>query len=297
MQVRTIVCPTDFSDASRSALDHAVAIAQWYHARVTALHVYQPALPAPPFPAGTAEMAPGGETAEQDLREQLRQWLAPATRAGIKCDGVVEAGSAAARILEYAMSPPPADLIVMGTHGRSGFERFALGSIAEKVLRKAACPVLTVPPPAVATSKLPFAHVLCPVDFSDSSVAALRSALSLAEESQARLTLLHVFEWPPDETAARRVLDTSEFHQQWLTEIRQQLEGLVPEEARGRSAPDVRVAYGKAYQQILRVASEQRVDLIVIGVHGRNVVDLALFGSTTNHVVRQASCPVLTFRA
>jgi nucleotide-binding universal stress UspA family protein len=85
-------------------------------------------------------------------------------------------------------------LIVMGTHGTSGFQHLVLGSVTERVLRKAACPVLTVPPRAHATSRIPFSRLLCAIDFSESSLVALQFALSLAEESDARLTMLHVLE-------------------------------------------------------------------------------------------------------
>jgi nucleotide-binding universal stress UspA family protein len=190
-----------------------------------------------------------------------------------------------------------ADLIVIGTHGRSGFERLVLGSVAEKVLRKAKCPVMTVPPPAAATSKLSFAHLLCPVDFSDSSIAALRFSFSLARESHARLTLLHLFEWPSDEASARRVLETSEYHRQWEDETRQELEALIPDDVRNWCTPEPKLAFGKAYQQILSLGTAEDVDLIVMGVQGRNALDLMLFGSTTNQVVRQAACPVLTLRS
>jgi nucleotide-binding universal stress UspA family protein len=94
----------------------------------------------------------------------LREWLVPAETAGLQTSTFVEVGNPAARILEHAASLP-ADLVVLGTHGRSGFERLMLGSVTEKVLRKAGCPVLTVPPPTAATSKLPFKQLLCPAGF------------------------------------------------------------------------------------------------------------------------------------
>jgi nucleotide-binding universal stress UspA family protein len=86
--------------------------------------------------------------------------------------------------------------MVIGTHGHGGFQHLVLGSVAEKVLRQAACPVLTVPPRTRATSTLPFKRILCPVDFSDSSRSALDFALSLVREADADLTILHVLEWP-----------------------------------------------------------------------------------------------------
>lgn len=181
--------------------------------------------------------------------------------------------------------------------GRGGFERLLLGSVAEKVLRKATCPVMTVPPPAVTTSKLPFAHLLCPVDFSDSSISALQFAFSLAKESNARLTLVHVFEFHSDEESAKRALAASESYRQWETDARQRLDALIPQDVRTWCTPESRLAYGKAYQQILKLAATEQTDLIVMGVQGRIAFDLTLFGSTTNQVVRQASCPVLTLRS
>ena len=121
-------------------------------------------------------------------------------------------------------------------------------------------------------------------------------AFSLAQESGAHLTILHVFESPSDELSAKRARDVSEFRREWESETRRKLEALIPDDVRNWCAPEARLGYGKPYQQILRVAEAERVDLIVMGVQGRNVLDLMLFGSTTNQVVRQASCLVLTLR-
>jgi nucleotide-binding universal stress UspA family protein len=297
LDIRRILCPIDYSDASRHALAHAVTVSRWYGARLTALYVDSPVIMLTPpilFAEGLGPVS-SATVNRSDLENRVREWLAPARNAGLETDVAVDEGNPAAVILECAASLP-ADLIVMGTHGRGGFERLVLGSVAEKVLRKAKCPVMTVPPPAVGTWKLPFAHVLCPVDFSESSTSALRFAFSLAQESNARLTLLHVFEWPSDEASARRVLETSEFHRQWEMETRQQLDALISDEVRQWCSPQPALAFGKAYQQIVCVAQTEHVDLIVMGVRGRNSIDLMMFGSTANHVVRQAPCPVLTLR-
>ena len=103
------------------------------------------------------------------------------------------------------------DLIVLGTHGLSGVDRAMLGSVTEKVLRKASCPVLTVPPAVETAAKVPYKRLLCPVDFSESSLNALRHALSLAEEADASLTILHVFDWPRDGNLLVERFDTQEF--------------------------------------------------------------------------------------
>ena len=199
------------------------------------------------------------------------------------------------RILQCAASLP-ANLIVMGTHGRGGFERLLLGSVAEKVLRKASCPVLTVPPPAHATSKLPFKRLLCPIDFSESSIAALRFASSIAQESAAHLMLLHVFDWPTDDELLFEALSQPELRKEIEARAQRQLEALIPADARLWSDTSTRIDYGKPYRRILEIAEGSEVDLIVMGVRGRNALDMMLFGSTANHVVRRASSPVLTLR-
>jgi universal stress protein A len=151
---------------------------------------------------------------------------------------------------------------------------------------------------------LPFRRILCPVDFSDSSLAALEWTWSLAEESGATVSLLHVIEWPWNEPPGppfgalpgREARQLADFRKAVEASSRQHLQSLVPDNLRDRCPSEPLVRHGKAHREVL-AAAEGHADLIVMGVHGRNVVDLALFGSTTNQVVRGASCPVLTVRA
>ena len=299
--VKRILCPIDFSDASTHVVEQAVALARWYHARITALHVYSPLVaPIPTLPP-PVERVP--QTAVEQMQESTRACFHAAAAAGVGVDVAVDIGDPAVEILDRA-AKLPADLIVMGTHGAGGFERLVLGSVAEKVLRRAGCPVLTVPPRAHTTAVLPFARVLCAVDFSDPSHAALQYAWSMADEPGSTVTLLHVLEWPwkeppaplfeelPPEQAAR----LAEFRKYLETTASARLKSLVPDGAQCRCTFLTRLGHGKPYVQILRLAEEDGVDLIAIGVHGRNLVDRTLFGSTTNHVVRGATCPVLTLK-
>src|SRR5580765_3029647 len=181
--IHRILCPVDLSEVSRQAIDHAVLLARWYDASITALHACNPVvMPSADFavvqlPPNPADIAEVGARVSQVFAS------AGAPDAAV----IVESGEPVDRILEHARTLP-ADLLVIGTHGAGGFEHLVLGSTTEKVLRKATCPVLTVPPRARATSKLPFKRLLCPVDFSDSSRAALDFAFSLAQEGDAELT-------------------------------------------------------------------------------------------------------------
>jgi nucleotide-binding universal stress UspA family protein len=297
-----ILCPVDLSEASTYALEQATAVAGWYHAKVTVLHVHvpRPPLALDPYGVGAPPVAESAEMVR--VREAAHAAAAPAIDAKLDVEVVVEVGDPTAQILARA-ARPGTGMLVMGTHGASGFQHLVLGSVTEKVLRRVRCPVLTVPPRMHGAARLPFQRILCPIDFSDSSLSALEWAWSLAQESGATVTLLHVIEWPWDEPPAppferlpgHEARQLVEFRKAAESSARLQLRSLVPENLRERCSSEPLVRHGKAHREVL-AAAEGHADLIVMGVHGRNVVDLALFGSTTNQVVRRASCPVLTVR-
>jgi nucleotide-binding universal stress UspA family protein len=302
IDIRHLLCPTDFSDASRHALEQAAALAKWSGARITILHVAAPMSDV--LPGLAMPTAHGDLVADSDaLRRRALEESAAFTAANIAVEVRVSVGRPWREIVEEA-DRLEADLIVLGTHGASGFQHLLLGSVTEKVLRAAHRPVLTVPPRVHSTSTLPFKQVLCPVDFSESSTAALQYAFSLAQEGQACITLLHVVEWPWDEPPPpslqelppREAFNLSELRRYLETEARGQLASLIPREVAQWCTPRCEVVHGKAYREVLRMAAAQHADLIVIGVRGRNPLDRAVFGTTTNQVVRRATCPVLTIR-
>ena len=305
IEIRRILCPVDFSDCSRRAVDHAMTMARWYGSKVTALHVYPlPAVAA--APTGPIIFEPMLLTVEMraQLAAELKRLLIAEAAPGVETDVMLFEGGAAAGILEQAVRTG-ADLIVMGTHGRSGVDRLLIGSITERVLRKAACPVLTVPPAAadaVPASPVLYKSIVCPVDFSDSSMHALEYAFSVAREADARLTVLHVtpqeFDLPVEDRGDDSGLTIAEFFERREQQARLRLEDVV---RAGRdeycTAEPLTVRGPRPWEEILRVATDRRADLIVMGVHGRGAVDLMLFGSTTQRVIRQAACPVLTLRS
>src|SRR5262245_24438737 len=188
VNVNRVLCPVDLSETSQHALDQAIVVAGWFEARLTVQHGYaQVFLPIPSLamPGYSADLVVG-EDDRRRLVDDVTAFAVPAREAGVDSDVVVEMGQPVPRILALAAALP-ADLIVMGTHGASGFEHFVLGSVTEKVVRKAVCPVLTVPPRAQGRSALPFKRILCAVDFSESSLAALTMALGFAQEADAHL--------------------------------------------------------------------------------------------------------------
>jgi nucleotide-binding universal stress UspA family protein len=292
-----VLSPVDFSDSSDRALAHAVALARRYHARVTVLHVV------PTFDAVPLRTGLGGpvDIIEPWPREQVierLQRLLDANAFSPDAIPVARAGVPAPTILEEA-GMGRADLIVIGTHGRRGFKRLLLGSVAETVLREAPCPVLTVPPltPTESSQVVAFNRILCPVDFSPSALHALDFALSLAGQSGGKVTVVHVIEWLAEEeprTSAH--FNVPEFRGHMERAAAEQLEALARTESGRRSQVENVVAFGRAHREILRLCESGRTDLIVMGAQGRGGLELALFGSTTQQVVRDASCPVLTVR-
>jgi nucleotide-binding universal stress UspA family protein len=304
IDIRRILCPVDYSEFSRRALDHAMAIARWYDATVTVLYV-NPVLEAVAYsPVGP--MIPSSLLVQHDrpaMLRALRSFALAEAASAVPIELEILEGRPVTEIVERA-EKISCDLLVLGTHGHSGFDRLMLGSVAETVLRKASCPVLTVPshaPDAVPIPPSLFKDILCAVDFSAASIRALNYAMAFAKEADAHLTALHVLELPPgtpddfeddlnQRPSLRKLLDDTS------KERKERLDGLIPQEAVTYCTIETMLAKGKPHREILRTASEQHAGLIVMGVHGHGGVDVMLFGSTTQQVVRNATCPVLTLR-
>lgn len=292
-----ILCPIDLSENSRRALDYAIGMARHYGASLTALYVIPP--PVPLMPSLDSPAYPGYVYTPDDLAaiEQQVQTFVDAGQAGLHVESRVVEGFVVGQILDVAAAQA-ADFIVVGTHGRGGFQRLVLGSVAERVLARSTCPVMAIPPHMANSAPVgpaPFANVLCGIDYTPSSQKALDYATWFTRESAGQLTLVHVVEIAGGEPAVagvRGLVDESVF----VTAARGRLHTFLPKELPQRNVGFEVVKSGKAYRGIIDVARERGCDLIVLGAHGglTNVLGL---GSTTNHVLREVSCPVLTVRA
>jgi nucleotide-binding universal stress UspA family protein len=297
--IAKILCPVDFSDNSQLALDYALSLAAQHSAKVSVMHVLPKVLADPDvYPYLSDPVLPSGETRDRAF-EQLGTFVHRALQRNVAVDVVLEDGDIVDEVVNKA-DKLPADLVVIGTHGRRGLARLLMGSVTERVLRHARRPVLSVSPNAAAppTDRVPFEKVLCPIDFSPSSLEAFEYALSLAG-NEGTVTLLHVVEFYVDAAVGEAVafdLDSvRERHQEQAVE---KLEATVPRDARDRTKLETAtLESGAAYKEILRIAEREASDAIVMGVMGRSASDLFFFGSTTNQVVRAAGCPVLTVRA
>ena len=297
MKIRSILCPTDFSEFSRHAVEHAVALARSNDAELALIHVY-------PFMmvwGGDAPYLPSGLPMDSSTRALLLRDLeataAPARAAGVRTNVLLLEGDPGEEILRQARTAAT-DLIVMGTHGRRGFDRWVLGSVARRVVQKACCPVLTVPRRSEGTQSpavTAYSDILCPVDL-EGSETTLDAALSMARLSGARVTVLHVLDGLPQLEATLRMagIDGTTLPERLELDARKALRQAVARVVAQGANVDELVGIGKAYREILGFSRTRGVDLIVMGIHQRSPIDRLFLGSTTLHVLQQATCPVLT---
>lgn len=296
LNIKRVLCAMDFSEFSLDALRHGVVLAKWYDAELRLVHVYEPAPTLIPVKGPPGDLPLTQPVDVDELADGLRTFCEPVLgSAGRNVELVLKEGKPAREIAREAESWP-ADLLVLGTHGRSGFERLFLGSVTEKVLRTTRVPLLTIPPPVHEPGSPRLKTILCAVDFSAASERALQYALSLAKEADARLIVLHVIEDSLGEAGAETLghLSLSEYHRQVEGEALKRLRAAVPDDARVWARPDERVVKGRAYKKILDTVAGESVELVVMGVRGRSALDRLVFGSTTHRVIREAGCPVLT---
>ena len=274
-----ILCPVDFSEQSAAALRVAGVIAKDFGSEVVVLHVQR--LEAPVYFTVAQTQA---------LRGQLRRSIRAAKKHASEFAHKHLSERVAHRVMVMEDDPVDAilktqheigaDLIAMGTHGRGGLARIRLGSIAESVLHQAEVPILTVGPRMkLAPTLVAIRRVLCPVNYSPSSQTALEHAAALAAKTGAELIIAHIEEnhWCNNEQASLQHLC------KW-----------VPANIRAHCAVKEVVKQGSAAEQIVEEAVKSHADLLVIGAQPRSLLGAVLLGSTTELVIRSASCPVLS---
>jgi nucleotide-binding universal stress UspA family protein len=279
-----ILVPTDFTGASENALAYARAFAKDYGSRIFVTHAVAPN---PPifFPMEPVPPDLDGEWA--DAQSELDKFLRSEPRTDILQEGILERGELW-NVLDDVIHRHSIDLVVLGSHGRHGLKKLVLGSGAEQIFRKAQCPVLTLGPnvPEPSGDVAVFKHIIFATDFSSGSLKALPYALSLAEEHEASLTLLHVVPLVPMQ------------HQMYVSGgAEKRLEALIPPDAKDWCRPSAVVSFEFPAEGILHLAETQSADLIVMGVHKRAPRAAAhLPWAIAYEVVCHAPCPVLTVR-
>jgi nucleotide-binding universal stress UspA family protein len=288
--LKNILFATDFSPCSNAALPYALSVARRHGATLHAAHVE-------PTDADMLFMSPENwpRVAEEENKriqghnEQLENQLQ-----GLPHRVLTPRGKVSDALVQIIVGRE-IDLVVLGTHGRTGVRKLLMGSVAEEIFRRAACPVLSVGPNVShkPDREAEFHRILFATDFSQESLTALPYAMSLAEEDEAQLALLHVLE-----QAAAGIVDLEADTAFLLRRLRE----LIPEEAEPRCHAECLVEFGRQFaspaERILEVAKNRAADLIVLGVrpvHG-NPGRVTHLASTTAQILTQAVCPVLTVR-
>jgi nucleotide-binding universal stress UspA family protein len=287
VRFRNILFATDFSSAAAQAIPYVKKIAKHYDANLVTLHVRPPVVNPMTEPGTWPTDVEAAKAQNQQHREELLRAFE-----GIRTLVVIEEGDIQSR-LNAAIERNNTDLVVIGTRGRTGLGKLLLGSVAEEIFRTVSCPVLTVGPLSDSSHGVTsqFREILYATDFSTESQGAAAYAVSLAQEFQSRLILLHVIpeQKAGDLVSAADVTASSE----------KLLRKLVPPEAEAWCKPECFVERGDPAEKILEIAKLRETDLIVLGVRPEEGVPGAathLPIATAHRVVSHASCPVLTVR-
>jgi len=278
-----ILAAIDFSEAARGAFEYALALSKQHSARLVAV---QAVPPRQPFSSEARErMALAGHVRERAEQE------------GVDLAIRVQHGDPADVILLQARSLRP-DVIVLGTHQRTGLERLRVGSVAERVAAKASVPVLLVPERWQRGTIEPFTHVAVAVDFSPASDHAIEHALSLASGPADRITLLHVVPGSSSTVPPHfHRYGGAEYQGHLVGDARRRLQLAVPVERTTAATIHTRVLVGDRASEISRAVASLGADLLIVGVSDRGVVSRALFGTTAARLLRATPVPLMAVPA
>jgi nucleotide-binding universal stress UspA family protein len=289
MQINRILVPIDFSEFSDKAVEYALYLAENFDADITLLHTVVLFKEEPDEEFKLAGYEKHVEKKERERQELFQPHHERAIQKGMQIDSEIIRGfSAADSIIDY-INTHSFDLVVLGTHGRTGFKKWLYGSVAEKVVRLSPIPVLTTHD---TTRQVEFDKILIPIDFSEFSKKAVKSGLEMFRKSKAETHFLHVVEQQihPAFYAASfdSIFDIDKSLKERVLKNLMDFVG-VPENKAKYAVTD-----GKAHKEIIKYAQNKDIDLIVMATRGLSKLQHFLVGSNAERVVCIAPCPVLT---
>ncbi len=287
--LKQIVFATDFSAGAGQAQDHAVFLAKMYEAKLHLLHV----LENPLWFGLESATAPYLKHVQEESERRLAELEQGLTDSGLKDAQVRLVIGIPSEEIKKAAQNIGADLVVVGTSGRTGLDVVLLGSTAERVIKDAPCPVLAIPARPETGPTPSIQHVMTPVDFSSPSLDAVEYAIQVANHFGAKVTLVHVLEpiyygYEPEQSVEAK----SQTWVHWRAQLGE-LSGLISSFGLATRAM---IRGGIPANSIIDTAKEQGCDLIVMGTHGRRRWARLVFGSVAEAVLRRAPCPVLTVK-
>ncbi|MBT8368803.1 MAG: universal stress protein [Deltaproteobacteria bacterium] len=292
---KKILCATDFSDFSNHTVSYGVALAKEFEASLIICHVIDLSSVAI---YGEFQLDPIGQQNRimEDASVQLEKLTGDQP---VAWESLITVGKPADEI-SRAVEEKAIDLVITATRGRSGFKRLILGSVTERLMRTITCPLLvvrspeqefvTIPQPEIKLNK-----ILVGCDFSPDSDQAFEHGVSLAQEFQAELHLAHVIELPAQPNLlVETITVTGEVQQNQQNLLIQKLKDMVPAEAANWCTPQTSILEGQPYEELVKYADTRDIDIIVLGVRGHGLVKTLFLGSTTDRIIRNSPCPVLS---
>jgi nucleotide-binding universal stress UspA family protein len=291
-KIKNVLFATDFSDASLNALTFALSLTRAHGATIHALHVITPEA----YLCTTPETAVALEAPEESAQDEMDNVVAHIS--AVPNEAIIERATSVWAAVEETITRAKIDVLVLGTHGRTGLRKLLLGSTAEGIFRRARIPVLTIGPAVTRSmhSAGKYRCVLFAADLQEDSLRAAAFAFSLAEEQNAKLILFHV---ATQGRARRRQKSASRGDDSSAADILHQLHEMIPVGAEARCQAEVALKFGEPARQILEIAKERGADLIVMGTHkaARHLPSSThLKRGVSYNVVIRSRCPVLTVR-
>jgi nucleotide-binding universal stress UspA family protein len=298
-----ILCTTDLSAASNHALDYAIALGRRFGSKLLVSNTVNLGAAVGLYDSSSFVLTTTRDELVNAARARIQETMASVKTAGeVAWEPLVLEGEAASEI-SRAAEEHGVDLVITATHGRTGLKRFLLGSVTERLLHTLAAPFLVVRSPehafvAAAGGDVNLRRILVGCDFSPDAEVALQYGISLAQEFEAELHLLHVLEptvYRHLGMATASLADDLEGAVRGVVE--RKLAELVPRHQYPWCVTRPAFASGAAHEGIVQHAVANAIDLIIVGVRGHNLLERILVGSTTDRVLRAAPCPVLAVRA
>lgn len=309
-----ILCAIDFSEFSDNILAHGSLLASEFGSKLYLCHIVPPNIN---LSSHLITYFDYSEVEREMMETALKRLNEIASGLDVECEVIVKSGHPAARIKQI-VAEKQIEMVIAATHGRSGMERFLIGSVTQKLVKVLDCPILVLhghseANPAVTAQGIHIKKILVGCDFSPDSQLAFEYALSFAQEFQTQLHLAHVIrpEERPDirfqiEAGAQETLSGT-----WdrlvypgvesdstISNVRMQekLINLVPKESLNWCTPVTVLLEGQPYKELVAYADKEGIDMIVLGIRGHHLLEEFLVGSTTDRVIQRASCPVLAVR-
>jgi len=283
IKLDNILYLTDFSEPADAALPFAAAFAREYGSSVYAVHVLRPDVYTYLAPEFSNVVTAGLEQAAKTKMQQIESRLK-----GLPHHSIIEWGANVWPIVQQVVQKNDIDLVVVGTHGRRGLQKFLLGSVTEEIWRRASVPVLTIGPGVSRTRSSERLHcVLFVTDFTSHSLAGLPYAVAMAREYRSHLVLLHVVHQPQrDEIREELTAPDAIYH----------LSQMLPRDAKLWNRPELVIKHGEPAKDIIDTARCCDADLIVFGVHGCDHTGITTHDDWTiaHEVLLNATCPILT---